>query len=301
MRLTELAKQSAAALAGIALTLGLVGCTGIRSDKMRPFDSYVLDFNTPCDAALQAKLEAIDAALRARHGMTSEHTAVGLLDLQHLRLAMLRPDRMEYAASVPKIGILLAWFQSHPEAATNLDAATRHELGLMIKASSNEAASRFSRELSLRRIQQVLDLYHFYDAQRGGGLWVGKHYGRGDERIGDPIGNNSHAATVRQLLRFYLMLEQGKLVSPEASQTMRQIFASPEIPHDNIKFVKGLAGRNVSLLRKWGSWEDWRHDSAIITGPTRHYILVSLTHHSMGDDYLAELAQLVDNAMSGAR
>jgi beta-lactamase class A len=233
--------------------------------------------------------------------MTSEHTAVGLLDLRHLRLAMLRPDRMEYAASVPKIGILLAWFQLHPGSATNLNAATQHELGLMTKASSNEAASRFSRELGLRQIKQVLDLYHFYDTERGGGLWMGKHYGRGDERIGDPIGNNSHAATVRQLLRFYLMLGQGKLVSPEASQTMREIFASPEIPHDNIKFVKGLAGRNVSLLRKWGSWEDWRHDTAIITGPNRHYILVSLTRHPKGDDYLVELAQLVDDAMSSAR
>lgn len=301
MRLSELAKQSAAALAVIAVMLGLVGCTCTRPDKMRPFDSYVLDFNTPCDAVLQANLEAIDAALRARHGMTSDYTAVGLLDLQKLRLAMLRPDRMEYAASVPKIGILLAWFQLRPGSVTNLDAATRHELGLMAKASSNEAASRFSRELGLREIQQVLDLYHFYDAQHGGGLWMGKHYGRGDERIGDPIGNNSHAATVRQLLRFYLMLEQGKLVSPEASQSMREIFASPEIPHDNIKFVKGLAGRNVSLLRKWGSWENWRHDTAIITGPNRHYILVSLTHHPKGDDYLVELAQSVDDVMSSGR
>ena len=49
---------------------------------------------------------------------------------------------------------------------------------------------------------------------RGGGIWMGKHYGRGGERLGDPIGNNSHAATVRQLLRFYLLLEQGK---PEAA------------------------------------------------------------------------------------
>jgi beta-lactamase class A len=65
--------------------------------------------------------------------------------------------------------------------------------------------------------------------------------------------------------------------------------------------VKGLGGRNVSLLRKWGSWEDWRHDTAIITGPGRHYILVSLTHHPKGDEYLVELAQWLDDAMSGAR
>ena len=69
---------------------------------------------------------------------------------------------------------------------------------------------------------------------------MGKHYGKDSERYCDPVGNNSHAATVRQLLRYFLMLEQGKLVSPEASKKMREIFASPDIPHDDIKFVKGL-------------------------------------------------------------
>ena len=63
-------------------------------------------------------------------------------------------------------------------------------------------------------------------------------------------GNHSHGATVRQLLRYYLLLEQGRLVSPEASKTMRDIFASPDIPHVNDKFVKGLAGRDVQVLRK---------------------------------------------------
>jgi len=301
MKLLERTKHITVAAASLLMALASTGCTSTRPEPMRAFNSYMLDYETPCDPALRAKLEGIDAALRARHGMSTNDAAVGVLDLQRLRLAMLHPDRMEYAASVPKIGILLAWFQLRPESTTNLDAATRHELGLMIKASSNEAASRFSRELGLRQIQQVLDSYHFYDAQHGGGLWMGKHYGRGDERIGDPIGNNSHAATVRQLLRFYLMLEQGKLVSPQASQRMHDIFASPDISHDNIKFVKGLAGRDVTLLRKWGTWEDWRHDTAIITGPNRHYILVALTHHPKGDEYLVELAPAVDDVMQSAR
>jgi beta-lactamase class A len=102
---------------------------------------------------------------------------------------------------------------------------------------------------------------------------------------------------VRQLLRYYLLLEQGKLVSPAASRTMKEIFASPDIPHDQIKFVKGLAGRDVQILRKWGSWEEWLHDSAIVTGPNRHYILVALTRHPQGDEYLADLAAAVDDAL----
>ncbi len=266
---------------------------------MKPtFYDYSLGFDTPVDAGLQAKVEAIDAGLRAKHGMKPEQTMVGVLDLRTLRLAMLRPDKMEYAASVPKIGILLAYFQLHPEAVTNLSAQTRHELGLMAKASNNEMAAKYSQEMGLKRIQQVLNAYHLYETNHGGGIWVGKHYSKAGERIPDPVGNVSHGATVRQLLRYFLLLEQGRLVSPEASKVMRGIFASPEIPHDPIKLVKGLAGRDVQIIRKWGSWETWLHDSAVITGPNRHYILVALTNHPQGDGYLEELARAVDDVLS---
>jgi beta-lactamase class A len=284
--------------------LAIAGSKALATEKIHPmsppksFADYVLNYETAINPALQIKLEAIDQKLRNQYAMTSNDTAVGLLDLKKLRLAMIHPDRGEYAASVAKIGILLAWFQIHPESATNLPSATRDELGLMAKISSNEMAAKFSRELGLKQIQQVLDSWHFYDTNHGGGIWVGKHYGQGTERYGDPIGNNSHAATVRQLLRFYLLLEQGKLISPEASRTMREIFASPGVPHDNIKFVKGLAGRDRDIIRKWGTWENWFHDSAVITGPGRHYILVAMTHHPKGDEYLVELAKAVDDLMS---
>ena len=131
----------------------------------------------------------------------------------------------------------------------------------------------------------------------GGGLWMGKHYGVAGERLGDPLGDNSHAVTVRQALRFYLLLAQGKLVSPAASQTMLDILASPDLPPDAIKFVKGLAGREVTIWRKWGSWENWLHDTALISGPGRRYLLVGLTEHPRGDEYLADLAVAVDDFM----
>src|SRR6185295_93656 len=118
-------------------------------------------------------------------------------------------------------------------------------------------------------------------------------------RIGDPVADHSHAATVRQLLRFYWMLEHDQLVSPAASQTMREIFASPGIPHDDRKFVKGLAGRGLTIRRKWGSYEDWLHDTAGIEVPGRRYVLVGLAHHPKGDQYLEELAREVDDVMAG--
>ena len=280
----------------LAISLCYSGCANHNS-QMTPAN-FTLNYNTPVDPALQASLEAIDAGLRARHGTTTQQTAVGVLDLKRSRLAMINPDRIEYAASVPKIGILLAFFQLRPDAAGNLDPETRHELGLMVKASSNEMATKFSRQLGLAAIQETLNSCGLYDVTRGGGIWVGKHYGKSDERIPDPVGGHSHAATVRQLLRFYLLLEQGKLVSPAASESMREIFLSPTIPHDKIKFVKGLAGRDVQILRKWGSWENWLHDTAVVTGPNRQYILVALTHHPKGDDYLVDLAAAVDDLMT---
>ena len=257
----------------------------------------LLDYDTRVDSRLQRTIEEIDARLREKHGMTTEHTAVGLLDLKSQRVAMIHPDRIEYAASVPKVGILLAYFQLHPEAATNLDAETEHELGLMAKASSNEMAAKYSRAMGLQEIQKVLNSYGFYDAQRGGGIWVGKHYGPNSERIGDPVADHSHAATVRQLLRFYQLLDAGRLVSPAASKKMKEIFLSPDIPHDDHKFVRGLSGRGLTILRKWGSWEDWLHDTALVEGPNRRYVLVGLTHHPAGDAYLEDLAREVDDVM----
>jgi beta-lactamase class A len=286
------------AMALTAMTFA-AGCSFAPHESHADWQRFTLDYTTPLNPELQARLEHIDAELRERCSMTTAQTAVGLLDLNTLRLAMIHPDREEYAASVPKVGILLAYFQIHPEMATNIAPATRHELGLMVKASDNEMASKFSHELGLKQIQAVLDSYGFYDAAKGGGLWVGKHYGKDGERYGDPVGDNSHATTVRQLLRYFLMLEQGRLVSPAASRMMREIFESPDIPHDNIKFVKGLAGRDVQIIRKWGSWEDWLHDSAIVTGGRRHYILVALTKHPKGDEYLENLARSVDDLLMG--
>lgn len=278
---------------------GVAGCT-VTPPMNHNFNDYVLDFHTTVDPVLQARLERLDADLRGQFGMTTNQTAVGVLDLNTLRLAMIHPDREDYGASVPKVGILLAYFEMHPQRALDLDERTRHELGLMVKASDNEMAAKFSQELGLKQIQGVLDTYHFYDANHGGGIWVGKHYGKAGERYGDPIADHSHAATVRQLLRYFLMLEQGRLVSPAASKVMREVFASPDIPHTDDKFVKGLAGRDVQIIRKSGDWEDWRHDSAVVTGGGRHYVVVALTQHPKGDKYLAGLAPGVDDVIQSA-
>jgi beta-lactamase class A len=277
-------------------TLALPTLASTTNDLAR----LVLDYDTPCDPGLQAQLAAVDARLRTRHGLAETQSAAGVLDLQTGRLALLRPDQMDYGASVPKVGILLAYFELRPATARALAPETRHELGLMIKQSSNELAAKYSRELGLRPIQEVLLRHGLYDTNHGGGLWVGKHYGVTGERFGDPLQDLSHAMTVRQVLRLYLWLEQDRLVSPEASRLMRDIFRSPEIPHREDLFVQGLADRGLTIRRKAGWWEEWFHDSAVIEGPGRHYLLVAMTHHARGAAYLADLAPAVDDLLAPA-
>ncbi len=282
------------AVATLSVFLGVAPTLAAMSD----FRAYSLDASPAIDAALQRRVEEIDTALRARWEMAEAQTSVGVLDLRTLRLAMVRPDRIDYAASVPKIAILLGWFAAHPNL-TDLDATARHELGLMIKQSDNELAAKFSQQLGLSFIRGVLDRYALYDAKAGGGIWLGKHYGKGGERVVDPVGGHSHAATVRQLLRFYLLLEQDKLVSAAASAAMRDVFRSPDIPHKDDKFVAGLAGRTgLEIRRKAGWWEDWNLDTAVVSGPERHYIIVAMTHHARGEEYLRAFAAAVDDLLA---
>src|SRR4051812_41313770 len=108
------------------LCLILAACRTAAPPMSPAMESYTLNYDTPADPALQARIEAIDASLRARYGMTPEQAAVGVLDLRRPRLAMTYPDRIEYAASVAKVGILLAYFAKHPEAASHLEPQTRH-------------------------------------------------------------------------------------------------------------------------------------------------------------------------------
>ncbi|MBN2445474.1 MAG: DUF1460 domain-containing protein, partial [Phycisphaerae bacterium] len=263
--------------------------------------AYRIEYDTPVDAELQATLEKIDKAIGGELGIPEDERAFGVLDLSDLRLALVRPDSMFYAASVPKICIALAYFETYPEAIDNLDPEVERELKLMIKHSDNELAPKYCGLIGIDKILEIIQSkkYGFYDQEHGGGLWCGKPYGPSDIRIGDPLMDHSHAATVRQCLRYYLMMEQGRLVNVAASARLKEIFAAPEFEHGQAKFVKGLAGRPVYILRKSGTWEDWRLDTARVTHADRVYLLAGMTHHPQGDEYLARMAAAIDDALCG--
>ncbi|MHC4235522.1 MAG: N-acetylmuramoyl-L-alanine amidase-like domain-containing protein, partial [Planctomycetota bacterium] len=271
------------------------------SQAMR-LQSFRLEHDTPVDLRLQNALEQIDRTLGERLGIPQSDRALGVLDLTDLRLAVVGPDEMFYAASVPKVCILLAYFATNPETAISLSPEVERELGRMIKISDNALAAKYGQLVGMEKVQELLQSrrYRFYDEKRGGGLWYGKHYTKASPRIGDPLRDHSHGATVRQGLRFYLMLEQGRLVSAAASTKMKEIFAAPHLEHIGSKFVAGLQGRDLSLIRKSGTWEDWHLDTARVERGERVYLLTGMTHHPRGGEYLAAAAAAIDDHLCGS-
>ncbi|HNO79376.1 MAG TPA: D-alanyl-D-alanine dipeptidase [Phycisphaerae bacterium] len=257
---------------------------------------YRLDYDSKTDASLQTALERIDQDVRKTLEIKADDRSFGVLSLNDQKLAMIEPDRMFYGASVPKIAILLAYFETHPDAATNLPDDVRDELGRMIKNSDNVLAAKYGAMIGIEKVQEIAQSkrYQFFDKDHGGGLWYGKHYGKDSPRIGDPIHDHSHGATVRQCLRYYLLMEQLKLVNAEASITMLEIFASEQLEHGQSKFVKGLSSKADSILRKSGTWRDWHLDTARVRHGDHFYLIAGMVNHPRGAEYLSEMASRID-------
>lgn len=249
--------------------------------------------------ALQQQLEERLGHLKLDGAVRAGQLSVALVDVtdpSHPRLAQVNGNAMVYAASLPKIAILLAAFERVHEGKLKLDAEIRQLLTRMIRHSSNSAASEMIRRVGRDYINDLLSSpkYHLYDAGLNGGLWVGKEYGPGAAYHRDPLHNLSHGASAFQVARFYYLLETGQLVTPELSREMKAILGAPAIKH---KFVQGLlAGSPDALVyRKSGTWRDWHADSAIVEHAGRTYIAVALAQSPRGGEWLKQIIVELDD------
>lgn len=257
------------------------------------------DLRASKDARLQKALEASLKRLELGRAVQKGRLAAALVDITNPaqpRMAQVNGDRMMYAASLPKIAILLGAFQKASENGLTLDDAAIGQLKQMIRNSSNSVASDVLRRIGTDYLAQVLqsERYRLYDPALNGGLWVGKLYGAGAATRRDPLHNLSHGATAYQVARFYYLMETGQLVSPEASRKMKEIMGSPAIHH---KFVKGLehARPEAQLYRKSGTWRTFHADSAIVERNGRRYIAVGLADDPKGGEWMRALIVAMDN------
>ncbi|MBI5866247.1 MAG: C39 family peptidase [Planctomycetes bacterium] len=248
---------------------------------------------TPTDAVLQPRLIEIERRIADELGIAAEQRAFGMIDLPEGRLACVNGDQMFYGASVPKTIIVFAYLLSNPDVVRDMPTQTLRELQLVIKRSDNELAAKYSQIVGLDRIQQVIQSpeYRFYNRDAGGGMWCGKHYGIDQPRTGDPLADHSHAATVRQCLRYYLLLEQNRLGGRAVCDRLREIFAAPALEFHDDYFVAGLKGLATDVIRKSGTWEDWHLDTARVGFGDRVLLLAGMTRHPRGSEYLERMAR----------
>jgi len=252
------------------------------------------------DAGLQRQLDATLANLGLDKAVKNEKLSVALVDITDLnkpRLAAVNGDRMVYAASLPKIAILLGAFVDIEEGRMDLDSSTRESLTQMVRVSSNQEATRMLNRVGKDHLLDILQSgkFQLYDPQVNGGLWVGKEYGKSPAFKRDPLHNLSHGATAMQVARFYYLLETGQLVNSELSAEMKAMLGDPGIKH---KFVKGLADYpDAKIYRKSGSWRQWHADSALVEADGRKYIIVGLAEDASGGAWLSRLIKPVHEFM----
>jgi beta-lactamase class A len=252
------------------------------------------DLRTCRDASLQKGLEQTLERLGLAPAVADHRLAVALVDLKTVeiraRLAMVNGDEMMYAASLPKIAILLGAFVQAERGKLVLDKQTLASLTRMIRNSSNADATAMLEKVGEQELLEILTSprYRFYDPATGGGLWVGKAYGRQPAYQRDPLHGLSHGATAYQVARFYYLLDRGELVAPGLTSQMKATLAEPAIHH---KFVKGLEARpDARLYRKSGTWRQYHSDSALVEGLHGHYILVGIADDPRGEQWLERIA-----------
>jgi beta-lactamase class A len=227
--------------------------------------------------------------------------AVGLVDLSdpyHPVYARLNGNVMMYAASLPKIAILLATMDALEKGELEDTPELRAKMRLMISKSDNAASTELMDMLGFEKIEHVLEdpRYDLYDEDYGGGLWVGKRYAKTGERHPDPLRGISHGATVTQVCRYYYLMAYGKLVSYERSKEMLDLMANPELHHKFVANLEKIAPR-ARLYRKSGTWKNYHADSVLVWGPERRYILVALIEDADGEKVLRDLVLVADNLL----
>ena len=255
------------------------------------------------DSEIQTRLDRAIERLGLSPALRHEKLAVTLVDItepSRPRVATANGDLMMYAASLPKIAILLGAYEKASLGLLRVDPPFQQKIDLMIQRSSNRAATDVMETVGREYIASVLmsPRYRLYDPVHNGGLWVGKDYASSTAWKRDPLHNVSHGATAMQVARFYYMLSRGKLVSPYYSRRMLEVLGHTEIEN---KFAKGILSVDPqpTIFRKSGSWGTFNSDSAIVhRDDGKSYIAVALSDDHAGADWLARLIIELDGIIA---
>lgn len=231
----------------------------------------------------------------------SKRMAIGMADLEdldHVNYAGLNDNHMMYAASLPKIAILLASEDAFEKGTLTETPELQQNLKMMISKSSNQAATKMIDLLGYENIENSLRQakHSLYDESTGGGLWVGKRYASTGKRYPDPLTGLSHGATASQAVSFYYQLVFGHLINKDRSAKMLEVLKDPTLTHKFVNTLNKIAPK-AKVYRKSGSWRNYHSDSVLVWGPQRKYILVALIEDPSGEQIIRDLVEPLERVM----
>ncbi|AUC76818.1 serine hydrolase [Olleya sp. Bg11-27] len=267
-------------------------------------DGKIAMLTSLVDSDLQKTLESeINKNPLWKKLINQKKMSVGLVDLRdtnNVKFARLNGNNMMYAASLPKIAVLLAAMDAIDKKELIETPDIKKDMRLMISKSNNAATTRMIDRVGYEKIESVMrsKKYKFYDENFGGGLWVGKRYGGGGNTNREPLKNLSHAATVTQVCRYYYLLANGKLVNQKRSKQMLDIMENTALHHKFVNTLDKIAP-DARIFRKSGSWKNYHSDSVLVWGKdtNRRYILVALIEDSSGEQIIRDLIKPVEKVL----
>ena len=251
------------------------------------------------DTQLESSLRDVVLRLGFERALSEHRLALALVDVTDQarpRYAGLNDSDMLYAASLPKIAILLAGFEAIRQGMLSYTPQVKEMFARLVRFSSNTDASRAVHAVGFDFIARTLTSakYKLYDPASNGGLWIGKAYGGpNDYWKRDPLHNISHGATALQVARFFLMLDRGELVDAKSSAEMKELMSNPGIHHKFVKGLERLPGYR-EIYRKSGTWKDAHCDAALVEADGKRYIAVALMKDPKGGEALPKLIVEMD-------
>ena len=288
----------ACASAAILVTLG---CSSSVEETIGGYPELRERRDSEFQAALDAAIDATPDAARfwdAVHKQQASVVVADVTDLRQPRVAGYNPDKMLYAASLPKVAIIFGALVEAQNGTLELDDETRAQLVNTVRKSSNPDASAVLRKVGIERLAAILQDERYgklYDPEHGGGLWVGRAFDKSPLWRRDPVSDLSHGASAMQVARLYYGWLNGTLIDARYRSLFGEIFGSPGLKHN---FVKGLESReNLRLYRKSGTWRDTRADSAVVERDDLTYIVVGIYSVPEGTQALVQGIQVVDDFM----
>lgn len=299
---------------------------------MRPFPtlkqailSLLLLGGLASGATAQTSLQELRPAIEARIARHDGIVAVAIIDPKSGESLSIRGDEPFPAASIIKVPILVELFHQVQNGKISLDdpmvmieadkvpgsgmlqyLTTPHQLTvrdaafLMITLSDNTATNMILDKVGLRSVGERMEALGLPRTKVHSKTFMRSTSIAPDSSAKYGLG----VITANEIARLLVLLYQGKVVSPEASQEMIEIMKKQFYEEGIPRLIPA-----ATVAHKTGSLNASRHDCGIVYSQARDYVLCVLTRENKDTSWgidneahrlISDIAGLVHHRVGGA-